>query len=251
MAITLPKVSPLHDLLLPPRPGHPLPASGSPPHSHGHFFSLEGPPPRVPLHAQQDLRAASSLGPCPPPSPGSWGLNEEERLIRHLFEEKAYNKELRPAAHKESVEISLALTLSNLISLVSGPLLAGGGRAAATASWRSDWDGHGEEGQGPGPSSSRSSPLEMCSGPLHAPYCLQTSGDAPSPPASVLGSPPTTTPFCIHDTFKRPCALRAFWSVHPLLTAGDRSSSWSPPRVGAGRRHLGNVYRPLGHRLPV
>ncbi|XP_005911143.2 acetylcholine receptor subunit delta isoform X1 [Bos mutus] len=48
---------------------------------------------------------------------GSWGLNEEERLIRHLFEEKAYNKELRPAAHKESVEISLALTLSNLISL--------------------------------------------------------------------------------------------------------------------------------------
>ncbi|XP_052491405.1 acetylcholine receptor subunit delta isoform X3 [Budorcas taxicolor] len=49
---------------------------------------------------------------------GSWGLNEEERLIRHLFEEKAYNKELRPAVHKEdSVEISLALTLSNLISL--------------------------------------------------------------------------------------------------------------------------------------
>lgn len=120
MAITLPKVSSLHDLL-PPRLGHPLPASGSPPHSHGHFFSLEGPPPGVPLHAQQDLRAASSLGPCPPPSPGSWGLNEEERLIRHLFEEKAYNKELRPAAHKESVEISLALTLSNLISLVSGP----------------------------------------------------------------------------------------------------------------------------------
>lgn len=49
-------------------------------------------------------------------------MNEEERLIRHLFEEKAYNKELRPAAHKEeSVEISLALTLSNLISLVRAP----------------------------------------------------------------------------------------------------------------------------------
>ncbi|GAB5576090.1 acetylcholine receptor subunit epsilon isoform X3 [Prionailurus iriomotensis] len=49
---------------------------------------------------------------------GSWGLNEEERLIRHLFEEKGYNKELRPVAHKdESVEVSLALTLSNLISL--------------------------------------------------------------------------------------------------------------------------------------
>ncbi|ELK17105.1 Acetylcholine receptor subunit delta [Pteropus alecto] len=47
-----------------------------------------------------------------------WGLNEEERLIRHLFVEKHYNKELRPAARKEeSVQISLALTLSNLISL--------------------------------------------------------------------------------------------------------------------------------------
>nr|KAF6449864.1 cholinergic receptor nicotinic delta subunit [Molossus molossus] len=49
---------------------------------------------------------------------GSWGLNEEERLIRYLFKEKSYNKELRPAARKEdSVEVSLALTLSNLISL--------------------------------------------------------------------------------------------------------------------------------------
>ncbi|XP_008577654.1 PREDICTED: acetylcholine receptor subunit delta isoform X2 [Galeopterus variegatus] len=49
---------------------------------------------------------------------GSWGLNEEERLIRHLFHEKGYSKELRPVAHKEeSVEVSLALTLSNLISL--------------------------------------------------------------------------------------------------------------------------------------
>ncbi|KAG8515595.1 Acetylcholine receptor subunit delta [Galemys pyrenaicus] len=49
---------------------------------------------------------------------GSWGLNQEERLVRHLFEEKAYNKELRPVAHKEErVEVTLALTLSNLISL--------------------------------------------------------------------------------------------------------------------------------------
>ncbi|XP_057602249.1 acetylcholine receptor subunit delta isoform X2 [Hippopotamus amphibius kiboko] len=49
---------------------------------------------------------------------GSWSLNEEERLIRHLFEEKRYNKEVRPAVRKEkSVEVSLALTLSNLISL--------------------------------------------------------------------------------------------------------------------------------------
>ncbi|KAL0624866.1 Acetylcholine receptor subunit delta [Plecturocebus cupreus] len=49
---------------------------------------------------------------------GSRGLNEEERLIRHLFQEKRYNKELRPVAHKEeSVDVTLALTLSNLISL--------------------------------------------------------------------------------------------------------------------------------------
>ncbi|KAF5919361.1 hypothetical protein HPG69_010762 [Diceros bicornis minor] len=48
---------------------------------------------------------------------GSWGLNEEERLIRHLFEEKGYNKELRPVAKEGSVAVSLALTLSNLISL--------------------------------------------------------------------------------------------------------------------------------------
>ncbi|XP_012889486.1 PREDICTED: acetylcholine receptor subunit delta isoform X3 [Dipodomys ordii] len=49
---------------------------------------------------------------------GSWALNEEERLIRYLFKEKGYNKELRPVARKEdSVDISLALTLSNLISL--------------------------------------------------------------------------------------------------------------------------------------
>ncbi|KAK2500915.1 hypothetical protein MC885_018127 [Smutsia gigantea] len=66
--------------------------------------------PRLLVQALQAFRSAAL---------GSWGLNEEERLIRHLFEEKGYNKEIRPAAHKEdSVEVSLALTLSNLISLV-------------------------------------------------------------------------------------------------------------------------------------
>lgn len=44
----------------------------------------------------------------------------EEKLIKYLFEEKAYNKDLRPVASKEdSVIITLGLTLSNLISLVS------------------------------------------------------------------------------------------------------------------------------------
>ncbi|ERE82111.1 acetylcholine receptor subunit delta [Cricetulus griseus] len=49
---------------------------------------------------------------------GSWGLNEEQRLIQHLFKEKDYKKELRPVARKEDrVDVALSLTLSNLISL--------------------------------------------------------------------------------------------------------------------------------------
>lgn len=54
-------------------------------------------------------------------------MNHEERLIHHLFEEKGYDKELRPVVSTdEVVDVYLALTLSNLISLVSpggqGPL---------------------------------------------------------------------------------------------------------------------------------
>ncbi|XP_043861290.1 acetylcholine receptor subunit delta [Dromiciops gliroides] len=49
---------------------------------------------------------------------GAWALNEEERLIRYLFDEKGYNKNLRPVERQgDKVDISLALTLSNLISL--------------------------------------------------------------------------------------------------------------------------------------
>lgn len=45
--------------------------------------------------------------------------NEEERLINHLFKEKKYNKELRPVQKQQDVvDVYLALTLSNLISLV-------------------------------------------------------------------------------------------------------------------------------------
>ncbi|XP_072306673.1 acetylcholine receptor subunit delta [Eucyclogobius newberryi] len=44
--------------------------------------------------------------------------NEEERLINYLFKEKGYNKELRPVEkQQEAVDVYLALTLSNLISL--------------------------------------------------------------------------------------------------------------------------------------
>ena len=52
---------------------------------------------------------------------GSLGRNEEERLINHLLKEKKYNKELRPVENqRDPVEVYFALTLSNLISLVSG-----------------------------------------------------------------------------------------------------------------------------------
>lgn len=46
-------------------------------------------------------------------------MNQEERLIHHLFEEKGYDKEVRPVISTDQVvDVYLALTLSNLISLV-------------------------------------------------------------------------------------------------------------------------------------
>ncbi|XP_034562451.1 acetylcholine receptor subunit delta [Notolabrus celidotus] len=51
-------------------------------------------------------------------SAGCWGRNEEERLIHYLFKEKGYIKELRPVERQQdAVDVYLALTLSNLISL--------------------------------------------------------------------------------------------------------------------------------------
>lgn len=48
-----------------------------------------------------------------------WGRNEEERLINYLIKERGYNKELRPVKRQQdAVDVYLALTLSNLISLV-------------------------------------------------------------------------------------------------------------------------------------
>lgn len=52
-----------------------------------------------------------------------WCRNEEERLINHLFKEKAYNRELRPVQRQQDVvDVYLAMTLSNLISLVNNTL---------------------------------------------------------------------------------------------------------------------------------
>lgn len=104
-------------------------------------------------------------------------------------------------AHKEeSVEVSLALTLSNLISLVRGPSVAGlGGRRPGTASCRPDclpdWDGRGGTWV---PAWPMVAPLPG----KHAPaLCTLNAAhrswaDASSPPASVLGGAPHRT----HDT---------------------------------------------------
>lgn len=47
------------------------------------------------------------------------GRNEEERVIEYVFKEMGYNKELRPVeTQQDVVDVNLALTLSNLISLV-------------------------------------------------------------------------------------------------------------------------------------
>lgn len=47
------------------------------------------------------------------------GRNEEERVIEYVFKEMGYNKELRPVEKQQDVvDVNLALTLSNLISLV-------------------------------------------------------------------------------------------------------------------------------------
>lgn len=55
-----------------------------------------------------------------PRPPGGLCVNQEERLIHHLFEERGYNKDLRPVVSTDQVvDVYLALTLSNLISLVS------------------------------------------------------------------------------------------------------------------------------------
>lgn len=166
------------------------------------------PPSRSPLPAPH---------PSSCPSPGSWGLNEEERLIRHLFEEKGYNKELRPVAHKdESVEVSLALTLSNLISLVRGPSVGWGpeGGDSFLEAWLSPGLGW--------PRRKLKVPAWPVVAPLpgkHAPAFSRFTAahrpraDAPSPPASALGCAPYQT----HDTLQG-CPLPAPWSAQPLLT---------------------------------
>lgn len=111
-------------LYLIPTPTLPFLTLGIPP-SGSSWLSSALPSPGLP---QQEHREGSFLGPntstlpLSPALPGSWGLNEEQRLIQHLFNEKGYDKDLRPVARKEDkVDVALSLTLSNLISLVSRP----------------------------------------------------------------------------------------------------------------------------------
>ncbi|MEE6525171.1 hypothetical protein FKM82_025019, partial [Ascaphus truei] len=49
---------------------------------------------------------------------GCLSVSQEERLINHLFVERRYRKDVRPVDNiEETVDVYLALTLSNLISL--------------------------------------------------------------------------------------------------------------------------------------
>lgn len=71
---------------------------------------------RLKLDPQKEFSGCTSVCAC---ASGCWCRNEEERLIHHLFKERRYNKELRPAEkHEDTVDVQLGLTLSNLISLV-------------------------------------------------------------------------------------------------------------------------------------
>lgn len=194
-------------------PSYSSPASGPAPTSTLEGVDRQDPflgsgwiPPAQPSPAAwQDFTAAPSRSPLPAPhpsscpSPGSWGLNEEERLIRHLFEEKGYNKELRPVAHKdESVEVSLALTLSNLISLVRGPSVAGlgtRGRGQLPGGLAVSWTGMAtEEAQGPSLACGSSSPGEACSGVLQVHCCPQASSRCPFPSSFSSGVCPISDP---------------------------------------------------------
>lgn len=194
-----PPTPPLHQARLPPQLWRGLTArtpswgvAGSPQLSPAPWPGRisRQPPSRSPLPAPH---------PSSCPSPGSWGLNEEERLIRHLFEEKGYNKELRPVAHKdESVEVSLALTLSNLISLVRGPSVAGlgtRGRGQLPGGLAVSWTGMAtEEAQGPSLACGSSSPGEACSSVLQVHCCPQASSRCPFPSSFSSGVCPISDP---------------------------------------------------------
>lgn len=87
--------------------------------------------------------------PCTPHSPrtvaGAQGRNQEERLLGDLMHN--YNPHLRPAEHdSDVVNVSLKLTLTNLISLVSTGCGTGAGWGVAPPAPGTCW---GERGLAP------------------------------------------------------------------------------------------------------
>lgn len=87
--------------------------------------------------------------PCTPHSPrtvaGAQGRNQEERLLGDLMHN--YNPHLRPAEHdSDVVNVSLKLTLTNLISLVSTRCRTGAGWGVAPPAPGTCW---GERGLAP------------------------------------------------------------------------------------------------------
>lgn len=176
--------------------------------------------------------------------PGSWGLNEEERLIRHLFG-KGYNKEVRPAVNKEeSMDISLALTLSNLISLVRGPSVArlgSGGQGQLPQGPAVFQTGMAmEEAQGPG--WPKVAPLP---GSVLWPFSVSHAAPGlrlrPLPlQLKLWGAPPYHT----HDTFHRPFVPPSLLCP-PIPECFGQQSGWPSCHgfswVDAGRRYLVDV----------
>uniref|UniRef100_A0A8C0EKB5 Cholinergic receptor nicotinic delta subunit n=1 Tax=Bubo bubo TaxID=30461 RepID=A0A8C0EKB5_BUBBB len=85
-------------------------------------------------------RAAFWVLPGRVPSLSGLCMNQEERLIHHLFEEKGYNKDLRPVVSTDQVvDVYLALTLSNLISLC-GEELTWGSPLQGWTDYRLQWN---------------------------------------------------------------------------------------------------------------
>ncbi|XP_049659265.1 acetylcholine receptor subunit delta isoform X2 [Accipiter gentilis] len=113
---------------VPPHVRHSCMSPALAPVQHRHAVSWPAPVPSIltpPCPHQASLWGGTGPSNCPGPPglpdptlPGGLCVNQEERLIHHLFEEKGYDKEVRPVISTDQVvDVYLALTLSNLISL--------------------------------------------------------------------------------------------------------------------------------------
>lgn len=104
------------------------------------------------------------------------------------------------AHQRESVDVTLALTLSNLISLVRGPSVVGlgtGGQGQLPTGWlspRLGWPGRKPKASGRRDYGSSFPPGEAGSSILHAQCCPQASGRCPLPSSFSSGVWPISDP---------------------------------------------------------